>query len=253
MDREQLRISGLTGVPVALDIAGPGSRSHAFIIDWHIRVLLALAWFCAAWLLIRFASSSTPDSPPSRLLALAGLTPALIIYLLYHPVVEVMMHGRTPGKRRAGVRIVTREGGTPGLAALLIRNLLRLVDALPFMYVVGLASCFITEQRVRIGDLAAGTVLVLDSDSAAKSLAQIGSMVALSGLAPALVELIHDLLERWSMLDIERRDELARSILARLEGAAPAVELAGLTDAELARRLHQLIYSAVATMAPSRP
>lgn len=241
MAREQLRISGLTGVDVALDIAGPGSRSYAFVIDWHIRLLLGLAWFCGAWLLIRLIGTARSDTAASRLLALAAALPAVMIYLLYHPVLEVLMRGRTPGKRRAGVRIVTRNGGTPGLGALLIRNIFRLVDSLPFLYVVGLTSCFITEQRVRIGDLAAGTVLVLDAESAAKSLAQIGSMVTQSGLAPALVELIHDVLERWASLDIGRRDELARSILARIDSAAPPGELAGLTDAELSQRLRQLL------------
>jgi uncharacterized RDD family membrane protein YckC len=242
VDREQFRISGLTGVDVALDIAGVGSRSYAFIIDWHIRLLLTLGWFCGVWLLIRVSREGLPsmDATP-RVLWTIAVGPALAIYLLYHPVLEVLMRGRTPGKRRAGVRIVTRQGGTPSLGALLIRNIFRLVDSLPFFYLVGLAGCFITQQRVRIGDLAAGTLLVLDSESAASTLAQLGSMVALSGLPPALVELIHDLLERWPVLDVGRRDELARSILARADPAADAAALARLTDADLSRRLRQLL------------
>jgi len=161
--------------------------------------------------------------------------------LFYHPLLEVLMRGRTPGKRRAGVRIVTRNGGTPGVGALLIRNIFRLVDSLPLFYPVGLMSCFITAQRVRIGDLAAGTLLVRDSEAAGKSLAQLGSMVSRSGLAPVLVELINDVLERWASLGIAKRDELARSILARIDSEASAAELAGLTDAELLQRLRQLL------------
>jgi uncharacterized RDD family membrane protein YckC len=242
VDREQLRISGLTGVDVALDIAGPGSRSYAFVIDWHIRLLLALAWLCGSWLLVKIIGVTlSPAAASSKLMAIVALAPAAGIYLFYHPVLEVLMRGRTPGKRRAGVRIVTRNGGTPSLGALLIRNIFRLVDSLPFFYVVGLASCFITEQRVRIGDLAAGTLLVLDSDAAAKTLAQLGSLVAHSGLAPALVELIHDLLERWVSLDTGKRDELARSILARVDSAASAAQLAALSDAQLSQRLRQLL------------
>jgi uncharacterized RDD family membrane protein YckC len=247
VDREQLRISGLTGVDVALDIAGVGSRSYAFVIDWHMRLLLALGWFCGAWLLIRASHlmlASTGTTP--RLFWTIAVVPAAVIYLLYHPVLEVLMRGRTPGKRRAGVRIVTRQGGMPGVGALLIRNIFRLLDSLPFFYLVGLASCFITGQRVRIGDLAAGTLLVLDSASAASTLAQLGSMVSLSGLPPALVELIHDLLERWPVLDVDRRDELARSVLARADPAAAAAQLALLTDADLSRRLRQLLAGAKA-------
>src|SRR6202158_962644 len=242
VDREQLRIAGVTGVDVALDIAGVGSRSYAFMIDWQNRLLLALAWFCGAWLLIRSIGAALPSlAVTPRLISMVAVIPAAGIYLLYHPVLEVLMRGRTPGKRRAGLRIVTRNGATPSPGALLIRNAFRLVDSLPLFYVVGLISCFITEQRVRIGDLVAGTLLVLDSDAAAKSLAQLGSLVTQSGLAPALVELIHDVLERWPSLDVGKRDELARSILARVDSAAPASELAGLSDAELSQRLRQLL------------
>jgi uncharacterized RDD family membrane protein YckC len=228
----------------AMEIAGVGSRSYAFMIDWQNRLLLALAWFCGAWLFIQWigAGEELLTSAP-RLLSTVALVPAAVIYFLYHPVLEVLMRGRTPGKRRAGVRIVMRDGGAPGAGALLVRNLLRLVDALPVFYVVGLASCLITEQRVRLGDLVAGTLLVVDSEASARSRAQLGSLVVQSGLAPALVELVRDVLERWPSLDVGKRDELARSILARIEPAAPAAELARLSDAELSQRLHTLLAS----------
>ncbi len=226
MDREQ---------PAALDIAGPGSRSYAFIIDWEYRVLLALGWFSGAWLLIK----------PMSLPLAAAVAPALAIYLLYHPLLELLMHGRTPGKRRAGVRIVMRNGSTPTVGALLIRNIMRLLDCLPMFYVVGLVSCLITAQRVRLGDLAAGTVLVHDGDAAETSRAQLASLGVQSGLAPPLVELIRDLLERWPSLEVSNRDALARSILSRIDSAAPAAQLAALSDAELLRRLRQLIGAAL--------
>jgi uncharacterized RDD family membrane protein YckC len=242
VDRNQLRIAESTGIESALEIAGPGSRSYAFVIDWHIRLLLSLAWLCAAWLLVK-AVASPPESftAGSRLLSLVAVTPAIGIYLLYHPLLEILMRGSTPGKRRAGVRIVTRQGGTPDVGALLIRNVMRLVDALPLLYAVGLASCLITAQRVRLGDLAAGTLLVLDSEMTAKTLARRSSMVAQSGLPPALAQLIHDLLERWSALDIGQRDRLACSILARADNSSLAAPLAALGDAELLRRLRELL------------
>ena len=226
-----------------LDIAGPGSRSYAFIIDWQYRALLALGWFCGAWLLVRVIALGS-DVAIARLQWLAAVTPALAIYLLYHPVLELLMRGRTPGKRQAGVRIVTRAGATPDSAALLVRNVLRLLDSLPIFYVVGLVSCFITAQRVRIGDLAAGTVLVLDHDSAASSRVQLAPTGAHNDLAPALAQLIRDVLERWPSLEVEKRDELARSILARADTAASAAQLAALSDAELLQRLRRLLGAA---------
>ena len=248
VDREQLRIAGLTGVDITLDIAGAGSRSYAFVIDWHIRLLLALAWLGTAWLWVRiYGSVVAPRVSSSRLMSLLVAAPALVIYLFYHPLLEVLMRGRTPGKRMAGVRIVMRNGATPGIGALLIRNIFRLVDSLPFFYVVGLGSCLITEQKVRIGDLAAGTVLVRHSEAAATTLAQLGSMVTHSGLAPVLVELMHDLLERWDSLAAGKRDELARSILAQVDGTAPAAELAALSDRQLLQRLRELLASGPAS------
>jgi uncharacterized RDD family membrane protein YckC len=204
---EQLRIAGLTGVDVGLPIAGPGSRSYAFIVDWHIRVLVALAWFATVLFLMRIGAV------PLSLRYVGGL-PALAIYLLYHPLLEVLMQGRTPGMRKAGVRLVTRSGGTPGVGALLIRNVFRLVDMLPSLYLLGLACCFVTRERVRIGDLAAGTLMVLDEAGRLPSSAL--AAVARGGLTPAAAELIEDLLERWDALDPQHRVTLAHTLLARL-------------------------------------
>jgi uncharacterized RDD family membrane protein YckC len=237
VDREQLHIAGLTGVDLALDIAGPGSRSYAFILDWHIRVLLALGWYCWVWWLLSTIHAVTG----TRQFFLLAALPAILIYLFYHPVLELLMRGRTPGKRRAGVRIVLRNGGTPGSGALLVRNIFRLVDSLPMFYVVGLVCCLTTDQRVRIGDLAAGTVLIRDSQAAARALAQLGAMVSQSGLKPEVVELVHDVLERWSALELSRRDEIARSILARTDRGGASVALASLDDAQLLSRLRALV------------
>src|SRR5690606_4225634 len=93
---------------------------------------------------------------------LVVVLPATALYLLYHPVLEVLMRGRTPGKRMAGVRIVKRDGGVPGSVALLVRNIFRLIDFLPFFYFVGLVTTMLTRHCVRLGDIAAGTLLVYD-------------------------------------------------------------------------------------------
>jgi uncharacterized membrane protein SpoIIM required for sporulation len=94
------------------------------------------------------------------------LTPAAVIFLLYHAVLEVCMRGRTPGKRIAGLRIVARNGGAPGIAALMTRNAFRIVDSFPLVYGVGLLVAMTTRDHVRIGDIAAGTVLVYDPRTA---------------------------------------------------------------------------------------
>lgn len=138
-----------------LPLAGLGGRSYAFLIDWHIRAIAGLAWYLAStWALERDLIPKQTDP----LFWWAAVAPALAIYLLYHAGFEILTGG-TPGKRLAGVRIVDRNGRAPHMSALVVRNVLRPIDSLVF-YAVGLASVLLTQQAVRLGDLAAGTLLV---------------------------------------------------------------------------------------------
>jgi uncharacterized RDD family membrane protein YckC len=212
------------------------------VIDWHIRVLFALAWFVVGMLVVSTLGFALPSlrSMPRGVSSIAVI-PALCIYFFYHPVLEVLMRGRTPGKRMAGVRIVTRNGGTPATGALIIRNLFRLIDSLPTLYLVGLVTCLLSAQRVRVGDMAAGTLLVLDDTKAAKSLGQLATLVTQSGLPLQMVELIVDVLSRWQFLEQQKRDALARSILLRVEPNLTAEIVDRLNDIELQRRLRVLL------------
>jgi uncharacterized RDD family membrane protein YckC len=242
--QEQLRIAGLTGVELTLPIAGPGTRSYAFIIDWHIRVLLALAWIAVAWLLLTASDKLGVGHGWRSALVLLGVWPALLIYTLYHPLLELFMHGRTPGKRTAGVRLVTRTGGVPGAAAILTRNIFRLLDSMPFLYLVGLTSCMISAQRLRIGDMAAGTVLVLEAAVSAQDLARLPALLAQTGLDPGVLDLLNELLARWQSLSVLHRDALARTLLARVNPALSGAALSALGDTELHQRLHALLSAA---------
>ncbi|MGB5133269.1 MAG: RDD family protein [Steroidobacteraceae bacterium] len=225
---DRLRVGSITGVPIELPIAGPGGRSFAFIIDWHIRVLIAAAWmFPMGVLVYNIASDGTPV--PAWLERLAWLPP-LLIYLLYHPVLEILMAGRTPGKRIAGVRIVTAEGTVPSAGALLVRNLFRFIDGLPAFYVIGLAFTVMTARNQRIGDLAAGTLLVYDESGKAENLDDLSRAGITRGISTPDAELVQDLLERWETLDPAQRVELARRLLNRLDPAAAAAHGAWLND-----------------------
>lgn len=202
-----------------VEIAGMGARAHAFIIDWHIRLLLALTWLFAVGLglhsleemrvLIRYSSGSAA--------ALILLVPPGLIYFLYHPVLEVLMAGRTPGKRMAGVRLVNLQGHTPGIAAILLRNVFRLIDSLPGFYFLGLVSVALTRNRVRIGDLAAGLVLVYDDSTVKpKALQQMTDLALNSQLSVEDQSLLLDLLSRWKELSSEARIRFAQQFLARI-------------------------------------
>ena len=222
---------------ITLRVAGPGTRAYAFIIDWHIRLLVALAWVLAGLLVgLIVGGNFKKDALP-----LFFIAPALLIYFLYHPVLEVLMRGRTPGKRMAGARIVTLEGETPGTGALLMRNLFRLIDSLPVAYLVGLVCCIFTAQRVRIGDLAAGTLLILDDPKANQSLALVGMAAQNSRLEPDVATLVQDLIDRWAELKEDRRESLARELLARFDPGRDPVQLATLDPVALRSRLEALL------------
>jgi uncharacterized RDD family membrane protein YckC len=224
---EQVTVQSVTGVDLTLSIAGPGTRSYAFVIDWHIRLLLACAWLLLATVVLQVKVTwRTHDG-------LLSVLPAAIIYFLYHPVVEVMTRGRTPGKRMAGVRILGRDGGQPSTTALLLRNVFRLIDSLPATYLVGLTTCFFSRQRIRLGDMAAGTLLVLDNAAAEASLLRIERLAANSKLSLDALELIDQVLERWESLEVTNRAQIARSLLSRLDAKQDSANLAQLGDAKL--------------------
>lgn len=159
-----LVVDTVTGVNVVLPIAGPGARAFAFLIDWLIRAIVAVGWFVVSALLYNARWSLAQPLLPDAAWFIFVVTPPAAIFLLYHFVLEIVMRGRTPGKRIAGVRIVTRDGGSPGIGALLTRNVFRIIDSIPLFYGVGLVAAMASKDHVRIGDVAAGTVLVYDRD-----------------------------------------------------------------------------------------
>jgi uncharacterized RDD family membrane protein YckC len=214
-----LVVDSVTGVDVALPVAGPGARSFAFLIDWHIRTILSVAWYVVAAIQHNGAwSIAAPLSPDSSWFVYV-IAPPAAIYFLYHPMWEVITRGRTPGKRMAGVQIVGRDGGAPGVGALLTRNVFRLVDSFPIAYAVGLVATMLTRNHLRIGDLAAGTLLVyvhhetyVHPDAPLPDYA--GERSPGPQLDSATTEVVSELLHRWDSLDTDARDRIAHKLLA---------------------------------------
>jgi uncharacterized RDD family membrane protein YckC len=209
-----LVVDSVTGIDVSLPVAGPGARAYAFLVDWHIRVILALGWFVLGALLYNGRFSLAPPLSNDARWFGAVVAPALAIYFLYHHAVELALRGSTPGKRMAGVRIVARDGGVPSAGALLTRNVFRLVDSLPLFYGVGLITVVLTREHLRIGDMAAGTLLVFEQ-AHARLPTPAAEAHRGSRLDPAGAEIVAELLERWPALQPEARVRLARQVLTR--------------------------------------
>lgn len=232
-----LIVDSNTGIDVSLPVAGPGARSYAFVIDWHLRLILALGWYVAGALLYNRSLSLSPPPKTEALWFGAVALPAIAIYFLYHPVVEVALRGSTPGKRIAGVRIVSRTGAAASIGALLVRNVFRLIDALPAFYGVGLVVAWLSRDNLRCGDMAAGTVLVYQRND--QVLLPLGAPGQRPGLLDAQsAELVLELLQRWSTLEPQARLGLARQLLVRQGADAAAVAAAGEDD--LRSRLERL-------------
>lgn len=239
--QEELTIHTADGMELRLAIASVGSRSYAFLIDWHFRLLLALAYLLVALMILgggpTFARIGEHNGD---LVVWVAVLPAMLIYALYHPVLEAVMQGRTPGKRMAGVRIVDRDGHAPSLGAVLVRNIFRLIDSLPFFYAIGIVVAAFHSRALRIGDIAAGTVLVHESATSAQALSRIAAGLEAS-LSPAQAELLHDLLLRWKSLDRDARIALATELLQQLGRPVPSETRPSALDKALRAELNSLI------------
>ncbi|HKN91225.1 MAG TPA: RDD family protein [Acidimicrobiia bacterium] len=149
---DRISIPTPEGVELELVLAGVGSRLVATVIDYLVKgaILLAL------WII---GTAVGGDEVGGFLLA--GLVVAsFLVWFGYDVAFETLASGRTPGKRAAGLRVV-RLGGEPvGFLASAVRNLLRLVDSLPGLYAVGALSVLFSRRNQRLGDLAAGTLVV---------------------------------------------------------------------------------------------
>ncbi|MGH8209726.1 MAG: RDD family protein [Steroidobacteraceae bacterium] len=235
-----LVVDSVTGVDLALPVAGPGARCYAFLIDWLIRVILFTAWYGIAALIYNGRwSFIAPVSPDAKWFVLVVM-PAAAVYFLYHIVLEIAMHGRTPGKRMVGVHVAARDGSSPSVGALLTRNVFRLVDSLPLLYGVGLVATFVTREHVRIGDMAAGTFLAYERIDVVLPEHPVSASRERGGLSAPDVEIVSDLLLRWPSLDSDARHRLAIAILSRY-GLKAATEPQ--TDAVLRSQLERIARS----------
>ncbi len=198
------------GTSIELHPAGLLSRSVAFMIDELIR-----------WGIVAVASI---------VFGVAGafgmglfLVVLFVTYWLYGVAFEVLNNGVTPGKRNQNLRVVHDDGTPVRLPASVVRNLLLAVDLLPSMYVGAIVSMLITRRFQRLGDLAAGTLVVHVSPETLQGRQmdqEQASQTTPFAMSPAEKSAFVDYLERSSSLTDDRAEELA-SILAEPLGCAP--------------------------------
>jgi len=147
-------------------LAGLGSRAVAFLLDTLLRGLLLMSLFLGVLLLSSWLPRLIPGEALSRLsrtwiLALGFLAYGLV-ELGYFLIFEAFWSGQTPGKRQQRIRVIKTDGQPVGWLESSIRNILRALDMLAGIYPVGLVVMFLSRKNQRLGDYAAGTVVIVE-------------------------------------------------------------------------------------------
>ena len=240
---DRVRISTPEGVDVELTLAGIGSRFIAAILDFTIQAAIVIA---VSVLLGLFGDDMDSGYRAAVLSLVFFLT-----FFAYDVLFEVLSRGRTPGKRWTGLRVV-RTGGRPvTFIPSCVRNVLRLVDILPFFYAIGMLSIFVTRSNQRLGDLAAGTYIVRERaggfrrarEPAAREATTAGASWDVSAISAQDAGTVRQFLDRREQLADGSRHELAAELERRLrplvagapEGLRPEEFLEQLSDAKAAR------------------
>jgi uncharacterized RDD family membrane protein YckC len=219
--QETLRIATPEGVSLELPLAGLGSRFVALLVDF---VLQGLAFTLLIVVLV------VANAGGYAATAIVAVTVFALLFA-YPIAFELGAGGRTPGKRWSNLRVVCDDGSPVTFRGSALRNVLRLVDILPALYLVGTIAIFATRNNQRLGDLAAGTLVVREPREAAVvapasvEVAEPGELPAwdVSGLREAELVALRRFLERRDALDATPRNLLARDLAKRLRPSVGGV------------------------------
>lgn len=185
------------GIDLILRPAGLVPRALAFTVDLLARGLILLALYLLLSMLGDFGS---------------GLATILLFIVTwwYMVLFEVLNQGRSPGKQLMKLRVVHDDGTPVGWAASLTRNLLRFADMLPFGYTLGIISCLNHRAFKRLGDIAAGTLVIYnEAPITASAIPEAEALSAPFALNLSEQRALLGFSERANQLTTERRLELA--------------------------------------------
>jgi len=219
-------------VTIVVDVAGLGSRTIAWLVDTLIQLAIVIPIVIGVGI---GEIKSTVE------LVVVYVVLFLIVWG-YYPLFEFFWHGRTPGKRVQRLRVVRTDGQPAGGAAILVRNLIRIVDVffLPFLAVI---SMLVTARAQRLGDLAGGTMVIREGRLALPETAVLPGdsdlpRVDTSGLSEREYDVIRSFLSRRPSLDPSARQRLAGQLAASVRGRVGSVP-AGLSDEAMLEAVSQ--------------
>ncbi|MDQ3914782.1 MAG: RDD family protein [Actinomycetota bacterium] len=226
---DKVTITTAEGVTLELPLAGVGSRAIAALVDTAIKGLLtigviaALAGGTAA---LDALGGSGTDGDGSVFVAIAlAFVAIFLVNFGYDVLFETLASGRTPGKRWTGLRVVRAGGGPISFVPSAVRNLVRIVDALPGAYAIGLIAILVSSKNQRLGDMAAGTLVVRKRSAAAQAPAWATVRVAaeppgaldVSAITGEELATVRAFLDRRPTLTADARSKLAWELAERLK------------------------------------
>jgi len=213
-------------VAIQYELAGVGSRGIAAAVDTSLQLLLFAALLMIPWLL--FVMNVLPPwlSPDPEILIIIIIMGFLLIVIVYHVIFETVWNGETPGKRWMGLRVI-KDGGYPvDFRSVVVRNLMRAADTLPLLYSLGLVVALLHRRYQRLGDMAAGTLVITHGrerrlremtlgEAQVFRLLDASVLSQLSRLSSDEYRLIQRFLERRNELPAALRGEFAQRLASR--------------------------------------
>lgn len=188
------------GIDLQTELAGPAPRVIAYGIDFSIRAIIAII---VAIISVAFGKAGT------------GIL-LIVMFMIewFYPVLfEVLKNGQTPGKKAMGLRVVNDNLTPVGWGPSVTRNLLRTADFFPLLYLGGLVTCVLSPRFQRLGDMAAGTLVVHHRKALGR-----GELPKVQPVSPAMSLLVEDQValvsytQRHTQLTDARKQELAEII-----------------------------------------
>jgi len=206
-------------------VAGPARRGLAYAFDLLIKGSVV---FVLGFLLFLGGFKFTGFAGWTMGLFLAGI---FVLEWGYGILFESLMSGQTPGKRMMKLRVIKEEGYPINFVDVLLRNLLRAADFLPAGYALGAATMSVDRRFRRLGDLVAGTIVIVeDASHLGESFAlrppataeELAAMPGAARLSRDEREALDLFVRRLRRLGPARADELAELLLPRFAAALPA-------------------------------
>jgi uncharacterized RDD family membrane protein YckC len=230
---DRMAVATPEGVTLEFTLAGVGSRFLAALLDVLVQGGLLIT--------VAILTNVLRSSLGGFVEAFAALA-VFLIFFAYDIAFETLASGRTPGKRWTGLRVVRVSGAPVGFVTSAVRNFLRLVDILPTAYLVGIVTVLITRRNQRLGDLAAGTIVVRERQASVPGMPSAAAASAPRGgaswtgwtAASGTGGLAPEELVAWDVSSVTAEEVAAvRQFLARRASLVPAAraqlahELAG--------------------------